>query len=71
MPAIQTPCPECGAARTYVVLSSLLETGWIVRRRKCAGCDYRWYTKQAPEEIVSPYQLVWKKSKVWSLQNDV
>jgi len=53
------------------VLSSLLETGWIVRRRKCAGCHHRWYTKQAPEEIVSPYQLVWKKSKVWSLQNDV
>ena len=51
MPAIQVPCPQCGSYRTYVLASNSTAKG-IIRRRKCAGCDHRWYTRQQHEQSI-------------------
>jgi hypothetical protein len=59
MPAVQIPCPGCGCRRTAVVMTRQLEDAVIVRRRKCLGCDHRWYTRQPPEVAVSAYALEW------------
>lgn len=71
MPAIQTPCPECGAVRTHVVSSNLSECGFFVRRRHCRLCGHRWYTKQSPEVVISQYQLMWRGKRIVRLVSDV
>ena len=61
MPAIQVKCPACGAATTFVVLTRQIEGGVLIRRRKCTSCDFRWYTEQEPEVLLSRYQIQWNE----------
>jgi transcriptional regulator NrdR family protein len=44
-------------------MTNQLADGTIVRRRRCDGCNYRWYTKQPAEVQVSKYDLKWSASK--------
>ena len=56
-------CPQCGSLVSRVILSRRAVVGkHVVRRRACNACTHRWYSIQPPEELVSKYQLVWKKS---------
>ena len=52
-------CPECNSNRVKVVTTTRAETGEIVRRRACAACKHRWYTKQTPEELLDQNDFVW------------
>lgn len=57
-----TPCPQCGSTEVRVVSTFNVHKSLdVVRRRKCSDCDYRWYTVQHPEEIISPYQLIFER----------
>ena len=51
-------CPEC-CSSSRVITTNRLDDGIVVRRRGCNSCDYRWYTKQLPEECISKYNLKW------------
>jgi transcriptional regulator NrdR family protein len=44
-------CPKCRHDITVVVQASDQDDGRIVRRRKCAECDHRWFTVQEPEYL--------------------
>ena len=56
-------CPDCGSLVSRVILTQRAKLGGqVVRRRACNACAHRWYSIQPPEELVSKYQLVWKKS---------
>ena len=56
------PCPQCGSEETGVVSTfRVFETRETVRRRKCANCDYRWYTVQEPEEPIESYRLIFHR----------
>ena len=55
-------CPECGCKQTFMVLVRTDTNGLKIRRRKCKHCDYRYYTAQPPEQVISKYQLKWKGS---------
>jgi hypothetical protein len=57
MPAVQVPCPNCNSRSTYVI-SSNSEGDGIVRRRKCKGCNHRWYSYQPHERPVSRYDII-------------
>jgi len=57
MPAVQVQCPKCGSYRTYVIVTNSTDKG-IIRRRRCAACSHRWYTRQPHEEPVSRYDIV-------------
>ena len=56
-------CPECNGRVTLVVSTHWQKGGEVVRRRACKACDHRWYSVQAPEVVVSNYDLVWLKGK--------
>lgn len=40
------------------------EDGRIVRRRKCAACDHRWYTAQEPEYLVPRCQVGYRDKRI-------
>lgn len=40
-------------------MTSQLNDGTIIRRRRCDACSHRWYTEQPAEQTVSPYVLQW------------
>lgn len=55
-------CEKCGCKHSFIVLVRTDPNGVKVRRRKCKHCGYRYYTAQAPEQIISKYQLKWAGS---------
>lgn len=55
-------CPECGCVRTKVVLTRVDPNGFKIRRRRCLGCDHRYYSIQAEETLISKYDLEWRGS---------
>lgn len=55
-------CPKCGCKQSIMVLVRTDTNGLKIRRRKCKHCDYRYYTAQPPEQVISRYQLKWKGS---------
>lgn len=57
MPAIQIQCPSCNSFRTYVIATNSTDKG-IIRRRRCASCDHRWYSHQPHEQPVSAYDII-------------
>lgn len=57
-----TPCPQCGSEKVRVVSTfNVYCSSDVVRRRRCLECDYRWYTVQHPEKVISPYQIVFER----------
>ena len=50
-------CPKCRGGRTKVVLSHDPGDGVMVRRRRCEGCGYCWYTAQEPEYLLRAEQV--------------
>ncbi|NBS68912.1 hypothetical protein EBT31_08335 [bacterium] len=52
-------CPECSCQRISVVTTAYADSGKIVRRRHCHGCDHRWYTLQGPEELLPAGTFRW------------
>ena len=50
-------CPKCRHEITVVVQASDQDDGRIVRRRKCAECDYRWFTVQEPEYVAKREEI--------------
>ena len=52
-------CPDCNSTNVRVVVTSPTGDGTVVRRRKCLVCDHRWYTVQAPEQILPKQQVQW------------
>jgi transcriptional regulator NrdR family protein len=56
-------CPECGCVRTKVVLTRVDPNGFKIRRRRCLGCDHRYYSIQSNETLISKYDLVWRRGK--------
>lgn len=54
-------CPECGSRRTKVTSTKhVKEPAIFVRRRRCDGCGHRWWTQQAPEQLLSSYAIDWR-----------
>ncbi len=62
MPAVQIQCAQCSCYNTYVVMTNNTKQG-IIRRRKCKGCEYRWYTYQPSEVVVPPDKIITKLKK--------
>jgi hypothetical protein len=52
----------CGN-RSYVVWTGRTEDELIVRRRRCDGCERRWYTIQRPEIKVGSFALTLPRRK--------
>lgn len=61
MAGIETPCLECRSRNTFVVLTTRIEDGTIIRRRCCKACGHRWYTQQQPEIPLSKHLLKWSR----------
>ena len=49
------PCPKCGGASGVYDSRppgmNFNASGFLVRRRKCKSCDYRWATYEVPRDI--------------------
>ena len=50
--AVTPQCPKCRVYETRVVNTAFTEAREIVRRRRCAICDHRWYTIQMAEALL-------------------
>jgi transcriptional regulator NrdR family protein len=50
----QHPCPVCGQAKSYVISTKPVENGpyALIRYRRCASCDFKWYVGQGPEVLL-------------------
>ena len=50
----QRPCPVCGEPKSYVISTKPVENGpfALVRYRRCASCDFKWYVGQGPEVLL-------------------
>lgn len=70
MPAIHVRCPGCTSRQTYIVMTRQLDDGTIIRRRRCDGCNHRWYTQQPAEAEVSPYALQWIDRNTLALKQE-
>lgn len=57
-------CPVCRHEVTIVVQSADQADGRIVRRRKCAACDHRWFTVQEPEYLVPASQVTYPSKRM-------
>lgn len=62
--SLRCRCPVCRHAVTVVVHVTEQEDGRIVRRRKCAACDHRWYTAQEPEYLVPRCQVGYRDKRI-------
>ena len=67
----QLPCPICGHEKSFVVCTKLVQTGpfALVRRRRCANCEFHWYVGQGPEVMVE--KVNWVKSKDFQVHSVV
>lgn len=45
-------CPKCEVGKTAVRDSRQDGDGYVVRRRECRACDYRFTTKEAPTSAI-------------------
>lgn len=62
-------CPKCEHSKTIVVETYPLPDGVRVRRRKCCGCGFVWYTEQPPEQrLGDTTRLIWCKGDVIGLR---
>ena len=57
---IRCRCPKCRSGRSRVVTTSEMADGRIVRERRCALCDWRWFTCQEPEYVVERGLVVYE-----------
>ena len=50
----QHPCPVCGEVKSYVISTKPVENGpyALIRYRRCASCDFKWYVGQGPEVLL-------------------
>jgi transcriptional regulator NrdR family protein len=52
-------------------MTNQLADGTIVRRRRCDGCNHRWYTKQPAEVQVSKYDLKWSHDYIVAINDPI
>ena len=55
--SLRCRCPVCRHEVTIVVQAADQPDGRIVRRRRCAACEHRWFTVQEPEYLVPRSQV--------------
>lgn len=58
-PTVRFRCPACRGSLTSIIRSISQQDGLIIRRRRCADCDHRWYTAQQPEFLVPQRLIGW------------
>jgi len=64
-------CPACGSRRTRVICTTPTDDGTAtVRRRCCDACSRRWYSLQAPEQPLEPWQVQWVASTPNATRSD-
>ena len=65
-------CPDCYSETTRVVLTQQLYQGaktGTLRRHVCLDCGRRWFSLQAPPQLVPKYGLEHRHGRYW-LRNE-
>lgn len=58
-------CPRCGKEDSWVS-DTRYTSDEIIRMRRCGFCDWKWWTRQFPEESIDPAK---ERIKIPSFKN--